>query len=440
VAGLAACVLVGLAGAAWAGPPVVLPAVALQSSAGTPEPDTLPRIDDALTDALRPAGVAPLRFPVDAPPRPPDDTGAELRRRAEEATALGDTAQATRAYRQLIDHLLDALAAHGDVEPLTSARLALAGLYLGVGEAALARSELDAAARVRPAAELDPRVWSPVVIEAFDEARRRVAAEPTATLSVTTTPAGAEVVIDGVPRGVTPTSVTLPRGPHLVQLARAGHTPVVRRVVLEPGGQLRRDEQLQPTAAFSAWSAATATLRAPGSRGGDVAALVSLRRALDAEVLWVPVAVSTGDGVAVVVARVVDDVEVLAWAGLGVDATPASVALLARLVGAAVSTTAPPETGPVVLAEHLAGQCDPRLVLRVDPRARALGVADGVAVVAPVLESDAGPWTSPWTWVAVGVGGAFVAGAATAAVVLLQPEPVEQRQPDRTRIVLEVLP
>jgi hypothetical protein len=418
-----------------AGPAVLLPAVPITSSAGPPPSTALVAVDDALRRALAADGVEPLRFATDLPARAGAPEATALRQRADEAAANGDNDVAIRLYREAIDAHTRALAASGDVESLVDARLALATLYLGAGEAALARTELDAAARLRPAAELDPRAWSPVVIEAFDEARRRVAREPPAELTVRSTPSGADVVVDGVPRGPTPATVALPRGVHLLHLGRAGHEPRSQVVVLDAAGRVQRDETLTPRPAWTAWSNAQSTLRAPGTRAGDVAAIVALRRQLDADALWVPVVAATATGVAVVFARVVDDVEVVAVLGIDDVGAPAATALIAEVARRAHRTG--PTTADAVVAAHTPAAGDPRDALRIDLRARAVGMADGVVVRD---EDDASVFASPWTWVAVGVGGALVAGAATAAAVLLQPAPVEEREPDRTRVVVEVLP
>lgn len=59
---------------------------------------------------------------------------------------------------------------------------------------------------------------------------------PPATLSVSSSPRGARVQIDGVARGVTPLKLSrLQAGPHRVRVSYEGYRPVVRTVSLEPG-------------------------------------------------------------------------------------------------------------------------------------------------------------------------------------------------------------
>jgi hypothetical protein len=74
--------------------------------------------------------------------------------------------------------------------------------------------------------------------------------------------------------------------------------------------------------------------------------------------------------------------------------------------------------------------------------ARALTVCAARAAAAPVVAAPAedSVLSSPWTWVGVGGAAVVIGGAAVVAAVLLQPAPVEQREPDQKQIVLTVVP
>ena len=67
-------------------------------------------------------------------------------------------------------------------------------------------------------------------------AQSRREAQPVTRLDVTSTPPGAEVVVDNQKRGVTPLSITdLAPGAHLIQLAKPGHRTIFDAVTLAEG-------------------------------------------------------------------------------------------------------------------------------------------------------------------------------------------------------------
>ncbi len=64
---------------------------------------------------------------------------------------------------------------------------------------------------------------------------RDVRARCEAPVRIVTEPSGAQVAVDGVPRGNAPVEVTLPAGPHVVRASAEGHAPEERAVVVEGG-------------------------------------------------------------------------------------------------------------------------------------------------------------------------------------------------------------
>jgi len=69
----------------------------------------------------------------------------------------------------------------------------------------------------------------------------------TGTLAVTTNPAGAEAIIDGVKRGTTPLTLKLPVGSHKVELRGQGE-PRIIPVTITPGAQVTQYVDLPMTA------------------------------------------------------------------------------------------------------------------------------------------------------------------------------------------------
>jgi len=64
------------------------------------------------------------------------------------------------------------------------------------------------------------------------------------TLIIESTPIGRQVVVDGVPRGVTPATITLAQGDHLVLVGEGANT-VTLPVTTRPGEQLRQNVVFQ---------------------------------------------------------------------------------------------------------------------------------------------------------------------------------------------------
>ena len=64
---------------------------------------------------------------------------------------------------------------------------------------------------------------------------------------VTTTPTGAEIVVDGIPTGqVSPARVQIPAGAHIVALRLPGYQPARRAVEVTEGGTVTITEALRP--------------------------------------------------------------------------------------------------------------------------------------------------------------------------------------------------
>lgn len=100
------------------------------------------------------------------------------------------------------------------------------------------------------------------------EVERRVqelSARP-ATLAVSSTPAGAQIIVDGQDTGlVTPADLTLPAGEHTLELQLEGHQPATQTVTAQAATRMRLEVPLQ---------AGAAAADALGSEGGDGQAAV----------------------------------------------------------------------------------------------------------------------------------------------------------------------
>ena len=85
-------------------------------------------------------------------------------------------------------------------------------------------ASVPAPAKPSPPAAVKPAVVAPLV------------PAPAATLTISSTPRGARVQVDGVARGVTPVTISqLRAGAYKVRISHTGYRPVTRTVTLEPG-------------------------------------------------------------------------------------------------------------------------------------------------------------------------------------------------------------
>ncbi len=112
--------------------------------------------------------------------------------------------------------------------PLVRALVFLGATRFLAGDQDAAHAAFVRALLLDPDHQPDPTIFSPPLAKAFNGARVEVAARPQAPLTVVSAPAGANVLIDGRWRGVTP--LTLEKvtvGTHLLVIARRGRLPEV---------------------------------------------------------------------------------------------------------------------------------------------------------------------------------------------------------------------
>jgi hypothetical protein len=142
---------------------------------------------------------------------------------------------------------------------------------------------MDAAVAFGPDVELDPLRHPEDERDAFARRRTTLREQTAATLDVATTPAAAEVWVDGVRRCETPCSVTLLPGRHLARASSPAHAPAIIDVELGPGASTSRRVGL--TAAYSGASlpAISAMLADPSRRGEGASAIEPMARFLDVD-------------------------------------------------------------------------------------------------------------------------------------------------------------
>lgn len=131
----------------------------------------------------------------------------------------------------------------------------------------------------------DPNVFPPDIVSRFERAAPRDARNPTASIEVTSEPAGAEVFVDGVARGPAPATATnLVGGQHMVRVVMPGHATFFEMVNVRAGGSTSVRATLEAGASAETLAGALGRLQEGGSLE---TALRSLGRALDVDLLLV---------------------------------------------------------------------------------------------------------------------------------------------------------
>jgi hypothetical protein len=134
--------------------------------------------------------------------------------RFEEQRALEALARAERVFRASFGVVLD-------VEPLVQVLLARTRLHADLGQSDEAEATLARVAAIDPRRELDPGRFAPALVRSFAELRAKQRSSP---LSITTTPPGATIWVDGRPAGRGPMVLQLPMGEHFVAVGPIGET------------------------------------------------------------------------------------------------------------------------------------------------------------------------------------------------------------------------
>ncbi len=349
------------------------------------------------------------------------DKGEELYMSFKFSAAAATLAEAADLFTVLLDHL-----EADDVKLLYRARL-LEGLsWFDANQEAAARTAFTRLIVMRPDFEPDPSLVSPKAREAFRQALAEVRGAGLASLEVRSRPGGAEVVLDGLPRGRTPISIAaLPRGKHHLRLVLPGYQAHSQEIEIRPPASAQREVRLEITPALGALERlrkAALAGQSPELAKGDLDLLA--RSAQLGSIVMVGLLRRSAEPGAEPVAR---DLLVTAfrWSRSG------------RSAVASLTSVADAEADMKRVAESLVGtwpgtqwpEDDPRSV--VDFSRALLGVGpDWKEKDTDEDESD-GLLSKWWFW----TGLAVLAGGAAAGVVLLTTS--GSSSPDQTRFVLE---
>jgi tetratricopeptide (TPR) repeat protein len=101
---------------------------------------------------------------------------------------------------------------------------------------------------------LDKKVFPPSLIEIFENVRQEVATLPPCVMQVNSAPAGAEIYLNGIFKGVTPLKLSgVPAGTHFLRLEKDGYLPWGRRVEFLPASDETVEGRLQAGPQLPVW-------------------------------------------------------------------------------------------------------------------------------------------------------------------------------------------
>lgn len=111
-----------------------------------------------------------------------------------------------------------------DYDKLVDAHLNMAVAYFGAGYEDNGADALQQVVSLRPDVTVDKKTHSPSFIAALEKVQKKFSSYKPGTTTITSTPAGAKVFIDGVLRGQAPVTVKdLQKGDHYVQVRMDGY-------------------------------------------------------------------------------------------------------------------------------------------------------------------------------------------------------------------------
>lgn len=374
-------------------------------------PDLSPRLSDKIADLLR-AELSAARIAV-VPGRdvenlrqgattapPPDlrearaalESGKDLYLRLE----VDRAAERLEAARQAFE---SALPQTGDFAPLAEALGYLGASRLEMKDLVAADAAFRALLSLRPGFDLDARVYSPDVVQAFARAKFAAAQAPVASLAISSVPQLASVVLDGERRGETPVAIEgVPVGRHYLRIEAPEHHPW-SGVVEVSAPATTKEIRLDPSRAAEDLRAIEAEARGEGRRAWMVGHAVSLAQAVQVDGVAVA-ALSRASGrylLAVALVQPPGSTRV-AWTAIDADLLRARPAVR-TVTQALLASPGPSFADAGVSAPGEAPDFAARLLGLSSPK------PDGAA---------APPWyTRWWVWAAVA---AVAAGSVTAYV------------------------
>lgn len=365
--------------------------------------------------------------------------------KAREALAKGkdeylqlDMAAAVKTLGEARRRFQRALLETGVFEPYAETLAYQGAAYLDLEDEPAARAAFLDLVRVRPRYQLDPAVYAPQVLAAFERAREDAEKMPRGSLQIVSSPPLARVIVDGVERGETPLTVTdLLAGSHAVRVEHAGRSPWWGMVDVT-AGESRVTVKLEEEVLAQRLAAFREVLKSDATRDVVSARATALLGAARADVV-VALALERREPGFVASAALLsaDEQPRVAWTAVDEDlfhAEEAAAALVRALLSA--TTDVPVFTSAGMPAPGRSPSFDSSLLGLGRPPARVAVAASASNEPAAVDEPPQEEGGAAGLWLGIGAGvlvAALVAGGAGVGVFALLQPPVETREPDTVR-------
>ncbi|GMV38564.1 MAG: hypothetical protein AMXMBFR64_02800 [Myxococcales bacterium] len=162
--------------------------------------------------------------------------------------------EAVKTFQSAIELYQGNFAQLVDYDKLVDAHLNMAVAYFGAGYEDNGADALQQVVSLRPNVTVDRKTHSPAFVSALEKVQKKFSTYKPGTTTITATPAGAKVYIDGVLRGPAPVTVKdLQKGEHYVQVRQDGYETFAEQVRAPLGSDtVKVDAKLQPAAAAAA--------------------------------------------------------------------------------------------------------------------------------------------------------------------------------------------
>jgi hypothetical protein len=172
------------------------------------------------------------------------------REKADLALSMMDLPVASDAYAQALIAYEQAAAGVRDIGPIVDALDKQATALVLQNDVKGAKLAWDRALALDPGFRSNPQAAARV-LKAFDDVVRNYKTPAMGKLTLFTSSGGAEVWVDGVPRGVAPLTIDVAAGRHIVSMARDGFRSFGTTVDVKKGLEATVQAALKPTSGYA---------------------------------------------------------------------------------------------------------------------------------------------------------------------------------------------
>lgn len=162
--------------------------------------------------------------------------------------------EAVQTFRSAIELYQANFAQLVDYDKLVDAHLNMAVAYFGAGYDDNGADALQQVVSLRPTVTIDRKVHTPAFIESLERVQKKFSNYKPGSTTITATPAGAKVFVDGILRGPAPVTVKdLQKGEHYVQIRQDGFETYAEQIRAPLGSDtVKLDAKLQAASASAA--------------------------------------------------------------------------------------------------------------------------------------------------------------------------------------------